>query len=205
MGLYKRYVFPRVINVVMNTGNMKKARVATLTDVSGEVFEIGFGTGMNLPFYPERVKAITTADVNPGMNAAARKRIAESSIEVDNHVLDGEHLPMEDERFDSVVCTWTLCSIPNAGKALGEMKRILKPGGRLYFVEHGLADNPKIQKWQHRMNPIQKTLADGCHLNRDARQLIESAEFDIVHLENYYMKKTPKFMGYTYQGVAQKA
>ncbi len=111
MGLYSRFVFPKVVNFVMSSGQMKKARNRTLAGVSGEIFEIGFGTGLNLPFYPEGVQRILTADVNEGMCAVAKKAIDMSSIEVDNHVMDGEKLPLEDGRFDSVVCTWTLCSI----------------------------------------------------------------------------------------------
>lgn len=204
MGLYSRFVFPKVINFVMSSGQMKKARDRTLAGVSGEIFEIGFGTGLNLPFYPEGVKRILTADVNEGMCVAAKKAINMSSIEVENQVMDGEKLPLEDDRFDSVVCTWTLCSIKNVDLALREIHRILKPGGRFFFVEHGLAEDPKVSRWQHRLTPLQRKIGDGCHLNRDIKELIGDHRFRFEEFENYYMEKVPRIFGYTYRGVAAK-
>ncbi len=132
MGFYSNVVFPKILDVVMSNGYMTKARIALLADVSGDIFEIGFGTGLNLAHYPESVKAITTADVNPGMNKLANERIAASPIDVKHDVLNGENLPFEDGSFDSVVCTWTLCSIPDVGSALDEMHRILRPAGRFF-------------------------------------------------------------------------
>lgn len=205
MGFYSRHVFPRVINLVMSTGQMKKARSQTLAEVHGDVFEIGFGTGMNLPFYPESVEKIVTADVNPAMGKFAQRNIDSTSIEVDCRVLNGESLPMEDESFDSVVCTWTLCSIVNVEQALREIHRILRPEGKFYFVEHGLADDAKVRKWQNRLTPIQKVIGDGCHLNRDMKELIQDQKFSFLQLDNYYMKKAPRAFSYMYQGVAEKA
>jgi len=205
VGLYSKYLFPYVINTVMSNGYMKKARTAVLADVKGEVFEIGFGTGMNLPFYPDAVKRLTTVDINPGMNKLARREIDASPIEVKSYVLDGENLPMDDGTFDSVVCTWTLCSIERVDKALNEVHRVLKPGGRFFFVEHGLADDEKTRRWQHRLAPAWKIIGDGCHLNRNIEELILDSHFSFESLENYYMKKSPKFAGWTYQGVAVKS
>ena len=122
---------------------MAELRSELLADVGGEVLEIGFGTGLNLPHYPEHVRRITTVDPNPGMNKLARRRIAESGIAVDQRALGGEALPFEDETFDCVVSTWTLCSIPEVGRALGEVYRVLRPGGRFVFLEHGLSDDPR--------------------------------------------------------------
>lgn len=205
MGLYSKYVFPRLMNLVMSNREMERARVKTLSDVSGEIFEIGFGTGLNLPHYPPAVKKIVTADINPGMAPILERRIAESPIEVEHHVISGESLPFEDASFDSVVCTWTLCSIANVEQALGEASRILKPGGRFFFVEHGLAEDPKVQKWQNRMNPIQKALGDGCNLNRNMRELIEGTGFRMDRIENFYMRGAPRPWAYMYQGIAVKA
>lgn len=204
MGLYSTYIFPRILDRFMSAGQMKKARSALLAGVSGEIFEIGFGTGLNLPFYPDGVRTIVTADVNAGMNSLAQKRIDECPITVDNRVLNGENLPMEDATFDSVVCTWTLCSIKNVEQALSEIHRVLKPEGRFFFVEHGLADDPKVQRWQHRLNPLQKKIGDGCNLNRDIKALVQDQHFRFVEFENYYMEKVPRIAGYQYHGIAAK-
>jgi ubiquinone/menaquinone biosynthesis C-methylase UbiE len=205
VGFYSSVLFPRILDKVMSNGYMTKARVALLADVTGDVFEIGFGTGLNLAHYPDAVKKIRVADVNPGMNALANRRIAESSIEVEHDVLNGESLPFEDASFDSVVCTWTLCSIPDVSSALNEMNRVLRPGGRFFFVEHGLADDEKVRKWQNRLTPLQRIIGDGCHFNRNIEELIGDHGFSYDKLEKYYMKKAPRFGGYMYQGVASKS
>lgn len=136
--------------------------------------EIGFGTGLNLPYYRKHIQKLTTVDANPGMNALAKKRIQASDIAVEHHVLDGENLPFADQSFDSVVSTWTLCSIANVEQALKGIYRVLKPGGKYFFIEHGLSNDPQVQVWQHRLTPIQKVIADGCHFNRDIKRLIEN-------------------------------
>ena len=205
MGLYSRYVFPRLMNLAMSGGTFTKQRVQVLADVGGEVLEIGFGTGLNLPHYPAGLERLTTIDPNPGMSALARKRIARSPIQVKFETLDSERLPMADETFDHVVSTWTLCSIPHVERALTEIRRVLKPEGRFHFVEHGLSPDPAVQKWQHRLNPIQKAIGDGCHLDRDFRALIGGQGFRFVDLDTFYMKKAPRFAGYLYRGEAAKA
>lgn len=205
MGLYSSVIFPRILNVVMSSGYMKKARTAVLSEVSGDIFEIGFGTGLNLPHYPQGVKKITTVDVNPGMNKLAQRQIDASDIEVEHTVLNGEKLPMEDASFDSVVCTWTLCSIADVNSAMREVHRVLRPGGKFFFVEHGLSDEAKVRKWQNRLTPPWKIIGDGCHLNRNIKEIILDNKFSFLEFENYYMEKSPKFAGYLYQGVASKA
>jgi ubiquinone/menaquinone biosynthesis C-methylase UbiE len=205
MGFYSRVIFPRIIDFVMSNDDMRKVRTAVLADVSGDVFEIGFGTGLNLRHYPESVKKITTADVNPAMGERAQRRIDKYGIEVDCRTLDAESLPLDDESFDSVVCTWTLCSVEDPMKALSELRRILRPQGKFFFVEHGLADDPKVQKWQNRITPWWKIIGDGCRLNRNAREMIQDAHFAFTHLDTYYMDNAPKIAGYLYQGVATKA
>ena len=205
MGFYSRVVFPGIIDFVMTTGQMKKRRSQVLADVSGDIFEIGFGTGLNLPFYPEGVQEITTVDINPGMNRRAQKRIAESGITVHMNILSAESLPMDDETFDSVVCTWTLCSIENVEKALSEVRRILRPGGKFFFVEHGASPDPKVRRLQDRLNSFWGIIGDGCNLNRNAEELIQDQHFEITSLDKGYMEKSPRFAGYMYQGVATKA
>jgi ubiquinone/menaquinone biosynthesis C-methylase UbiE len=188
----------------MSTPELSKFRQEILANIDGEVLEIGFGTGLNLPFYPDSVRKLTTVDVNPGMNALAQKRLSTSRLNVEQQVLNGEKLPMAANTFDHVVSTWTLCSIAQADNALAEIYRVLKPGGTFIFIEHGLSDIPKIQVWQNRLTPFQKVIGDGCHLNRNIQLLIEK-HFDKVELERFIMKNLPAIAAYTYKGTATKA
>ncbi|MHA1989212.1 MAG: class I SAM-dependent methyltransferase, partial [Promethearchaeota archaeon] len=181
--------------------HIREGRKNILKDVSGNILEIGFGTGLNLLYYPPSVSKITMVDKNPGMNKKAQRRISECNVEVDSRVLDGEKLPFEDETFDSVVSTYTLCSIKNVEQALNEIKRVLQHDGKFFFHEHGLSDNLKIQKWQNRLNPLQKIWADGCNLNRDMKTLIKNAGFKFLEFRNYYMEEDPKTHGYMYEGI----
>jgi ubiquinone/menaquinone biosynthesis C-methylase UbiE len=204
MNLYSRYLFPRLMDRMMGDENLSRYRRQLLTEVQGEILEIGFGTGLNLPHYPVLVQKLTAIDVNPGMNVMAQKRLAASPIVVDNRVLNGETLPFADHTFDSVVSTWTLCSIAKVEQALQEIHRVLKPGGRFFFIEHGLSNDPNVQVWQRRITPIQKVIADGCHLDRDMQTLIQ-ATFPTVTLNQFWEDSLPKIGGYFYQGVALKA
>ncbi len=204
MGFYSRVIFPRVVNWVMSDKETTKIRKEILADVSGDVFELGFGTGLNLPHYPGHVKKLVTADPNPGMMKAAQERIANSPIEVDCRVLGGEALPFDDASFDAIVCTWTLCSIPDADRVLAHCHRVLRPGGKFFFAEHGLADDSTVRKWQARLDPFWGIIGDGCHLNRNIKELIQDSRFRFEKFENFYMPGAPKFMGYIYQGVAVK-
>ncbi len=204
MGFYSRVLFPRGCDFVMSMPMLAKYRKEVLADVAGNVLEIGFGTGLNLAHYPASISEIVTVDVNAGMNAMALKRIEQSPIHVHNLTLNGEKLPMEDESFDSVVSSWTLCSIKNVDQAMREIYRVLKPGGRLFFIEHGLSDEPKIQRWQNRLTPLQKILGDGCHINRDIKAIIEKPNLRIEKLDTFYMENSPKCLGFTYQGSAVK-
>jgi len=168
------------------------------------VLEIGFGTGLNLPFYPERVQRLVALDVNPAMPALAKKRIAASAIAVDYRVLDGESLPFSDASFDCVVSTWTLCSIRRVEQALAEVRRVLRPGGRFFFVEHGLSPDPDVAVWQHRLTPMQRVIADGCHLDRDIAALVKNAGFALVQLEQQYAEGLSSVLGYFSLGIAAK-
>ncbi len=204
VNVYQQFVFPRLLDVAMQGELFSRYRRSLLADVSGDVLEIGFGTGLNLAHYPEAVQRIVTVDPNAGMNGLAQKRIEASGVTVDQRLLSGEALPMADQSFDSVVSTWTLCSIPKVEQALGEIQRVLRPGGRFFFIEHGLAaDNPGLQRWQNRVNPIQNVLGDGCNLNRDMASLVR-AVFPDTHVDQFYMERLPKFAGYMYRGIATK-
>jgi ubiquinone/menaquinone biosynthesis C-methylase UbiE len=204
MNLYSRYLFPRLMDRMMGDENLSRYRRQLLADVTGEVLEIGFGTGLNLPHYPASVQKVTAIDANAGMNAIAQKRLATSPITVDYRVLNGEQLPIADQAYDSVVSTWTLCSIANVQQALREVHRVLKPGGRFFFIEHGLSNDPQVQVWQRRLTPIQRVIGDGCHLDRDISRLVQTV-FPSVTLEQFPDPSLPKVGGYFYQGVAVKA
>jgi len=205
MGWYARVLFPRFLDFFISAPPLACCRQALLANVQGDVLEVGFGTGLNLPYYPSHIRRLTTVDVNPGMHALAQQRIRQSPISVDYRILNGESLPMLDHTFDSVVSTWTLCSIKNVARALREIRRVLKPEGRFFFVEHGLSDDPRVQRWQHCLNPLQKRIADGCHLNRNMRELIAAQQFHLVELRQFYIDSYPKILGYMYQGIAAPA
>ncbi len=203
MGIYNERILPYLIDLSMADGILGDYRREALAQVTGDVLEIGFGTGLNLPYYPHGIGQITTVDPSPGVHRLAQKRIAASSIAVDHLMISGEVLPMADQSFDSVVSTFTLCSVPNIEQALAEIYRVLKFGGRFFFVEHGLSDDPAVQTWQNRLTPLQKRIAGGCHFNRPMGDLIER-QFDQVELNAAYAEKVPKVAGYFYRGTAIK-
>ena len=204
MSFYSDVVIPFFYDKSMDKPYIKEGRKNMLKNVSGEVLEIGFGTGLNIPHYPPSVTKLTIIDKNPGMNKQAEERISASKIKVDNKVINGEELPFEDDSFDSVVSTFTLCSIQNIDKSLKEIHRVLNSGGKFFFQEHGLANDPKIRKWQNRLNPFQKVWADGCNLNRDIKSLIENNGFSITEFKNYFMEKGLKTHTFMYEGIACK-
>ena len=203
MRFYSQKIFPYLLDWSLSDSTFNKYRQEVLAKVEGEVLEIGFGTGLNLSFYPDAINEIITVDNNPGVHKLAQKRIDKSSITVDHRILSGENLPMSDNSFDSVVSTWTLCSIEKVEQAVNEIHRVLKPGGKFFFIEHGLSNEPSIQTWQNRLNPIQNVIADGCNLNRNIRSIVKQ-QFSQLNVEEFYADKTPKFMGYMYKGVAVK-
>jgi ubiquinone/menaquinone biosynthesis C-methylase UbiE len=204
MGFYSQRIFPYLLDWSMSDQTFAGYRQQVLANAQGDVLEIGFGTGLNLSYYPQHIHQIVAIDANPGVHKLAEKRVRQSSLTVDHRVLNGEQLPMSDHSFDTVVSTWTLCSIANVEQALQEIHRVLKPGGRFLFVEHGLSRDPNVQVWQNRLNPLQNIIADGCNLNRNIRQLI-ATHFASITLDEFYAVKTPKFIGYLYQGMAIKA
>lgn len=204
MGFYSQQVLPYLLDWSLSDPKIAQYRRVILAEVSGEVLEIGFGTGLNLPYYPEHIEKLVTVDPNPGVHRLAQKRIQASSITVDHRILGGENLPFSENTFDSVVSTFTLCSIPAVDQALAEIARVLKPGGRFFFVEHGLSNEPHVQVWQNRLTPIQKIIADGCHFNRNIKQLVET-HFATVTVEAFYGEGLPKLAGYLYKGSATKA
>lgn len=205
MGFYTNKILPKLLNSAMADKSLESFRPTVLAKARGETLEIGFGGGLNLPFYPKAVTRLTAVDINPGMDKLARKAVADAPLKVDLRVINGEELPFEAGSFDTVVSTWTLCSISRIDKALSEIRRVLRPDGQFIFIEHGLSPDAKVQKWQRRLTPLQKRLAGNCHLDRPIKSLIESQGFKIGELSEFYIEKGPKVAGYFYQGIALPA
>lgn len=204
MGLYTRVIFPRLCDFFMNRPFVARHRKELLAHAHGDVLEIGFGTGLNLPFYLPGVRKLTTVDPNPGMHALARKRVQKSGIDVEQRVLSGERLPFENATFDCVVSTFTLCSIADVAKALAEVYRVLRPGGFFLFFEHGLSPESNVQKWQRRLNGPNMRLGGGCRLDRDMRALVTAQPFASPRIDASYVKNFPRTHGYMYRGIATK-
>ena len=202
MGIYSRHVFPRLCEWAMRSPHISRLRRELLSKVDGEILEIGFGTGLNLEHYPEHVRHLTAIDPGVGMTRIARRRMERSKIGVKLQAQSAEELPFEDGRFDCVVSTWTLCSIRDARQAVAEIGRVLKPGGRFLFLEHGLSEDPGIQRWQNRLTPLQKRLADGCRLDLDIEILVRSGAFQEIRVERFLLEGTPRLLGSMYRGVA---
>jgi ubiquinone/menaquinone biosynthesis C-methylase UbiE len=204
MGFYARVIFPHLCNFALDNPFVARERRTLLAEAAGDILEIGFGTGLNLPCYPSSVRKVIAIDPNAGMHRAAEKRIANSGIAVERRKLSSESLPFDERMFDCVVSTFTLCSIANVSQALSEVHRVLRPGGRLLFLEHGLSPEPNIARWQRRLNWLEQTLADGCHLDRPIRALVAEQPFASVAAAEFYLERLPKTHGYLYRGLAEK-
>jgi len=204
MSVYADQVLPRIINVALSGKDFKKVRARVASRLSGDVLEVGFGSGLNVPYYPADVRRVLAIDPATVGRKLAAKRVAASHVPVEYVGLDGETLPVDSESVDHVLLTWTMCTIPSVDVALGEMHRVLRPGGQVHFVEHGRSPDPEVARWQDRLNPFQQWWAGGCNLNRPIDQLVQGAGFQMASLDNYYMKG-PKAIGYIYEGVATRA
>jgi ubiquinone/menaquinone biosynthesis C-methylase UbiE len=204
MGFYAHVIVPLLCDFGLDRPFVARYRRELLALAGGDILEIGFGTGLNLPHYPPHVRKVTAVDPNAGMYRRARRRIEQAGIAVDRRVLGGERLPFADGSFDCVVSTFTLCSIAEVAQAVREVYRVLKAGGKFLFLEHGLSPELKVRKWQHRLNWLQMRLAGGCHLDRDMRALVSAQPFASVPIDEFYIEKIPKTHGYLYRGVATK-
>jgi len=202
MGFYDDRVLPHVINLVMNNKQTRRIRTRVCSELQGEVLEIGFGTGHNLPFLPSDVTRLLAVEPSRRSVDLARDRINATAVNVDVVGLDGQRLPVEDESVDAVLCTWSLCTIPDAVAAVREAHRVLRPGGRFHFVEHGAAPDEGVRRWQDRLNGMQNRIAGGCNLNRDIAGIVEAGGMTITSLDRYYNHGEPKAIGAMYEGVA---
>lgn len=201
---YTNRILPWLIERAMSRPEMANKRREVLATAKGKVLEIGFGSGLNLLVYPAAVQEIMAVDNNPGLNRYAKKRIAQNQTKVRHLVISAEQLPFPDNTFDTVVSTWTLCSIADVSQALKEIHRVLRPDGQFLFIEHGLSTKPKIQKWQRRLTPVWKRVAGGCHLDRDMKQLLINHGFQIIDFASYVMPQTAPFIQEMYHGQARK-
>ena len=202
MGFYRRYILPRMIDIAMRNEETTRLREKWLPAASGDVLEIGIGSGLNLPFYSPQVQSIYGVDPSIELQRMARKKASAVGVPVNFLTQSAdEPLPLHDASMDTVVVTWSLCSIPNPSRALLEVRRVLKINGLLIFIEHGRAPDPGVAAWQDRLTPAWKWIGGGCHLNRKMDELITAAGFHIAELETCYLPG-PQPMTYTYQGLA---
>jgi SAM-dependent methyltransferase len=199
---YERYVLPRLIDIAMRSPVVAEERRRRVPCAAGIVLEVGIGSGLNLPFYGRGVERLYGVDPRRELWALARARLARVSFPVEFIEASAERVPLGDDSIDTVVTTWTLCSIPRAPLALLEMKRLLRPDGQLLFIEHGLAPDPRVARWQRRLDPVWRRIAGGCHLDRDIDGLIRDAGFEVTESERGY-GVGPRPMAYLYRGLAR--
>jgi ubiquinone/menaquinone biosynthesis C-methylase UbiE len=204
MGLYCKHVFPRLMEHIMRGNEFQRLRTEVLQSVAGEVLEIGIGTGLNLSHYGPNVSRVRAVDPTPMLPTRMARRRAAMHFPVEITHQSAERLPYEDRTFDCVVSTWTLCTIPDAVRALGEVRRVLKPDGKFLFLEHGRSDDEKIAAWQDRLNPIQNMIGCGCNLNRRIDDLIAQAGLSITQLDRFVMQGVPRLGGEMYRGTATR-
>jgi len=202
LGFYQRLIVPRLISVAMRNRRLVPLRERQVALARGRVLEIGIGSGLNLPFYRRDIEAVVGIDPSLELLTMARKHTAWLHFPVKLLHGPAEALPLEDGSVDSVVITWTLCSVAEPGRVLAEARRVLQPGGALIFVEHGQAPEAGVRRWQDRLTPLWRGLAGGCHLNRPIERLITEAGFTIADLETGYLLKGPRVATYHYLGRA---
>ncbi|MCU4185520.1 class I SAM-dependent methyltransferase [Acidiferrimicrobium sp. IK] len=200
MGFYEERVLPRLIDVALGRP-MEEIRSRVAAGLAGTVLEVGFGSGRNVPHYPAAVTSVLAVDPSLGARRLAAGRVAARGVRVDYAGLDGQQLLLDKASADHALLTWTLCTIPDPGRALAELRRVLKPGGTLHFVEHGRSPRQEVARWQDRLTPAWSKIAGGCHLNRPIDALLEGAGFRLERLERY-VASHPAAFGYFYEGTA---
>lgn len=202
MAVWRDHVVPRIVDKACSRPEFAGPRQRALSGLRGEVVEIGFGSGHNLAHYPPGVDRVVAVEPSTVARRLAERRVAASPITVEYVELDGQVIALPDDSADAAVSTFTLCTIPDVTRALTELARILRPRGRLHFLEHGLSPDPRVAAWQHRLTPLQKRLVGGCHFDRPIAELVTSAGFRIIELENSYLPG-PKTPSYLYRGLAE--
>lgn len=203
MSFYEQHILPHVIDFACGDKVIMEQRAEVLSAAEGRVLEIGMGSGLNLRYYnPDKVDFVWGLEPSEGMRKKAAKNLANSPVKVDWLGLPGEEIPLDNHSADTVVLTFTLCTIPDWRTALQQMHRVLKPGGKLLFCEHGAAPDESVARWQNRINPVWKKVAGGCHLNRRIPDLLEQGGFSIRELDMDYLPKTPRIAGFRYKGIA---
>ncbi len=204
--LYERFVVPRLINCACSQVAIAEQRAKVVPKAEGRVLEIGMGSGLNLPFYrPGQVTSLAAVEPSAELRAMAQRAAARYpalGLELSEH--GAEAMPYADGSFDTVVCTFTLCSVQNPQAVLSELQRVLRPGGWLLYSEHGLAPEPAVARWQGRLEPLWKRLAGGCHLTRPVTASIAAAGFDVVEQHTGYLPGAPRVLGWSEWGVAQR-
>lgn len=206
MNFYQRHIEPALVSFACAQKPIGKQREKIVPRARGVVLEVGFGSGHNLPYFAaDRVTRLYALEPSGEMRKRAARRVADSPLSIEFLDLPGEEIPLPDQSVDSVLVTYALCTIPDVGRALKRMRRVLKPGGELLFCEHGRAPDPGVAKWQDRLNGVWGAIGGGCNLNRAIPELIRDNGFRIADLETMYLPGAPKFAGYNYWGMAVPA
>ena len=205
MGLYNKYILPKFINCACGSKPINYQRDKLVPYAKGVVLDIGIGSGLNIPFYNKsNINYLYGLDPSPELLEIAKKVAKTNKLEIEFLECGAESIPLPNNSIDTIVITYTMCTIPDISLSSTEMLRVLKPNGRLLFCEHGLAPDKRVAKWQKIINPVWNKIAGGCNLNRDIPKLIESSGLKILEIEEMYLPSTPKFAGYNYWGVAEK-
>jgi len=202
MRWYDEHVLPRLQDHALDTAHAHRIRARVLAPLAGEVVEIGFGTGHNLPYLPAGVTRLLAVEPSESSIAVAADRIAASAVPIEVIGPDAQRIPLPDASVDAALCTWSMCSIPDPVAAVSEVRRVLRPGAQLHFVDHGVAPDERVRRWQHRLSGLQQRLMGGCRLDRDIPELLRLGGMTVTHLERYYAPAAPKAFAAMYEGRA---
>ena len=202
MAIYRTHVLPRILDIAGGTKAVEQLRRRVCDGLAGEIVEIGFGSGRSVPMYPAAVTRVAAVEPSDLAWRLAGERLRTAIVPVERAGLDGQSLPFANDSFDAALSCWTMCTIPDVEAALGELRRVLKPGGELHFVEHGLAPDERVRQWQRRLDPLQQRFVGGCHLTRPIVNLVTAAGFTITELDVLYEPGAPKVVGALSLGVA---